>query len=309
MTTRLLSRDIELLVALVEHSILTTEQVTRLQGMSGLQVARRRTAQLEKQGLIQSRERQFRRRRGRPEKILSISPLGADLLREKGLLPDWVSSEQLPITAAACEGHQLLLNWFRIHLQYLPTVIPSLDVGFLSPGSLLSPRDALGRSLLREEFSVSGERAQTVRFVPDGAFRITSTDSGKSVLFLLEVDMGTEPLACPDQRTRDLRTKVLNYQAYFKEKGYRRYEEIWQTTFNGFRLLFVTATGARCARVCSLIEAMAPTDFIWVTDASRLFQQGLADAIWSKGGNRHASLESILGRAKSCCSKLPALNR
>jgi|GEM_PF-2579587 len=144
---RVLKRDIDALVTLVEHSALTVEQLARLQRMSGLQVTRRRVAQLEKDGYVQSRERQFRRRRGRAEKILSIAPSGVTLLRERGMLPDWVSDEQLPSPAAACEGHQLLLNWFRIHLQYLPAVIPS-------------PRGALGPNRRR---AFGSQKYQAIR--------------------------------------------------------------------------------------------------------------------------------------------------
>lgn len=309
MALRLLNRDIDLLAALAEHSILTTEQLAHLQGMSGLQVARRRVAQLEKEGLLQSRERQFCRRRGRPEKIISIAPEGVRLLRGRRALPDWVSDEALLNDSEWDEGHQLLLGWFRVHLAHLARETPSLEAAFLSSKSPLAPRALSGRPLLWEEFQSRSDRRRKLRFIPDGVFRITRVADGQSALFFLEVDMDNEPLACRDGKGGDLRTKLLRYQEYFQAQGYTKYCEFWRTTFRGFRLLFVTCTASRREKVCGLARAMPPSGFVWVTDAGRLFRHGLGGPIWHCGGQTDTQPESMFRTTAVSQSPLPLLHK
>ncbi len=308
MPLRLLNRDVELLRALADHSLLTIEQVVHLHGMSGLQVARRRVGRLETAGLVRSRDRQFARRRGRPEKILSVGPEGIAVLRQRSLLPECVPEEELLDPTSNCEGHQLLLNWFRIHLAHLPSVVPQLTVDFQSPDSPFSPEGERGRPQLREELRKGGN-SPPAYFVPDGVFRVGDSETGKNALFFLEIDMGTEPLASRRPRKRDLRTKILNYQAYSRGSGFRKYGELWGADFQGFRVLIMTCASSHRAAICRLVSAMAPTDYVWISDAARMFCQGLGDAIWHRGGDLDTPLESILGSRLCCRTPLPSLHR
>jgi len=143
-------------------------------------------------------------------------------------------------------------------------------------------------------------------FAPDGILSITHQDKGKTLLFFLEVDMGTESVASIGRSPRDLRQKVLNYQQCYRENRYKPYEKIWDSTLEGFRLLFLTTTEARLASICSLIQSMPPADFIWVTTMGRMFSHGLSGRIWVRGGRRNAPEESILGSELACLAPIMA---
>jgi len=80
------------------------------------------------------------------------------------------------------------------------------------------PSRESGGSVLTEHITrLDGE---SVVFLPDAVFAITHAELKKSLLFFLEVDMGTETAASPRRVTRnDRRTKILLYRAYLANKG------------------------------------------------------------------------------------------
>jgi len=41
---------------------------------------------------------------------------------------------------------------------------------------------------------------------------------------------------------------------------------------------------------------MPPSDYIWLTTADRMFEDGIGAEIWARGGRLDASPHSILGR-------------
>jgi len=114
------------------------------------------------------------------------------------------------------------------------------------------------------------------------------------VLFFLEVDLGTEHLASGKREARDVRQKIANYQALSGSERYKVFEKIFGLAFKRFRVLFVTVSPEREVALCKLIQEMAPSEFIWVTEQQRMFSQGLADAIWIRGGQMNVPHESIL---------------
>lgn len=287
--------DVELLTQLAEYRLLTVSQLAALRARS-LQGVRRRMRWLEQEQLLRATTRGFGHGRGRPEKLISLADAGVDLLRRRELLPAEVRTEQVTADGVASPEHQLLTNWFRIHLVQMERTIPRLAVEFLSPTSPLLPPSPDGSPGVSERVAVDGGRHEPIRFTPDGVFSIADRESEKTLLFFLEVDMGTETLASPARHQRDVRQKVINYQAYFRSGGYKRYQSVWNRELNGFRLLFLTSSAGRLADLCRLVQEMPPADFIWLTDERRMFEQGVSAAIWARGGNDRAVVQSILGR-------------
>jgi hypothetical protein len=52
-----------------------------------------------------------------------------------------------------------------------------------------------------------------------------------------------------------------------------------------------------------LAREMQPSDFIWVTQKDRMFEDGISADIWARGGRLDTSPQSILGRL-SCRAPL-----
>jgi len=294
----LIDGDREFLALLRKHAMLSVGQIAILQGRSK-QVLRRRTQVLREAGLIQSVLSGLGHRRGRPESVLVLTAEGAGVLSEHD-----GGGDCAPQPNARCLEHQLLINWFHIHLVHLERSLPQLTIRFFP--AFHHPIQATGEVPVagRDQSARHGadEHAQSV---PDGVFTITDSQCGKTLLFLLEADLGTETLASRKRGPGDVRQKILNYRAEFRAGGYKRYGGTNASSLNGFRVLFVTQSATRFVAMCRLAAASSPSDFVWVTEERRMFAQGLSGRIWARGGHGDMEPQSILGNSLACDCPIP----
>jgi hypothetical protein len=181
--------------------------------------------------------------------------------------------------------------------------IPQLSVQYFNPISQSLSWDS------EDGLSVSpatGRLGKPIPFIPDGVFSITNKEAEKkSLLFFLEVDMGTETIASPSRGPKDLRQKIIRYQDLFTSASYKGYEGVFDSKFNGFRLLFLANSAARLNSLCRLVQEMPPSDFIWLGDQEKMFSQGLSAKIWARGGRIKDPAQSILGPGFACELPLP----
>lgn len=304
MPTKLNKNDGGLLTALAEYRLLTVGQIAALCSI-GKAAARNRVGKLTNAGLATQRTPGMARGRGRPERWVSLADRGIDLLRADGTLGQSVPKDQVAADGIRCAEHLLAMNWLRIHLVHLERIFPRLKATFLSSMSPFLERGPDGQPLVSDRAPATDADGEPVWFTPDGVFMLGDQESGKMLLFFLEVDQGTETLASGRRGAKDIRQKVINYQRYFRAAGYKRYQDIWDCTLNGFRLLFLAHTPARLAALCRLVQETPPSDFVWLTDQDRLFARGVAADIWARGGRLDAPRESIVGPTMSLVALLP----
>ena len=254
---------------------------------------RRRVRQLRAAGLIVADTRLVRGHRGRPESVISLSEDGVALLRRNRILDARTPTERV-LPDLACSGeHHLVINDFRAQIVEMQRLMPQFSVRFLSPTSPFVARRSHDASLVCETFqSRDGRRVQ---FTPDGVFALTHAGTDKTLLFFLEVDMGTESRGSRRNPRCDLWQKISKYQAFYGVTKYKRYEQIWACELRGFRVLLLTHTVSRAAALGRLLRAMAPADFVLVTDLATVRQKGLWADIWIEGGKLDAPQLSILG--------------
>jgi len=281
--------------------MLTISQLSALNQRSR-QVVRRNIRTLKGKGFIASGEKGYGQGKGRREKIIYLTTKGVKILRDKGILSDKAALMTKNSADSILANHHLLVNWFHIHLIHMERVIPRLSVNFLSSNSLALKQK--NKPSLKERVQMKSVLEGFIEFIPDGAFLLTyqGADTNKTLLFFIEVDMDTEALASRKRNPKDLRQKVVNYQALFHSKRYKRYERIFGVKLNGFRLLFLGNNFARMTAICRLVQEMPPSDFIWVTDQERMFSHGLSAEIWARGGKNDAPLQSIIGSKLACDS-------
>ena len=263
------------------------------------QVMRRRLHDLEERGLVEVVGTEFGRGRGRPENSLGLAEHGIDVLKERGLLGQDVLYEKVLGDSLFAKDHQLLLNWFRIHLMGIGRMLSRVSIKVFAHKSLYLPKGQDGRIVITDCSPVPGSGMKGIKFTPDAIFAITDSVAGKTCLFFLEVDRGTEIVASPKRDMIDIRQKIVNYQWYFHSGNYKRYEEVFKANLRGFRLLFLTSTYGRLVGLCKFTQEMKPSNFIWLTECGRLFADGASAEIWARGGDLQASQQSILGSL--CC--------
>jgi len=260
-------------------------------------------------GLLEMIPRGYGKSEGRPESLICLSRAGIDLLKEKCLLDTSISYEQVSVQATTHDlEHHLSLNWFRIHLLQIDKILPNLATRFLSSNSPYCLDENHQRPLIYEPPLTLPGGGEVSGFTPDGVFTVTCDKEKASLLFFLEVDMGSQTIANTKSEPGDIREKIQRYQSVFRLRRYKRYESVFQAKLEGFRLLFLTRGLDRMNALCREILSQQPSDFIWVTDQDRMFKQGLADAIWARGGRQDIPLQSILNLRLCCPSPLPDLH-
>lgn len=298
MAFKLTQADCEILRAIAECRIMTSPQLAALLSRSKKGV-RDRVGRLVAEGLLEEVTRGRGHRRGRPERVVSLRKPAIAILREQELIDPQVPNNDILGEDIRCQNHQLLLNWTQIHLNRVSAVTPRLQIRFLASSSPFLPKAFSHVSIPSNVVKGRDETRELASFKPDAAFSVCDTEESKTLLFFLEVDLGTETLASPKRGLTDIRQKILNYGACFDTQVYKQYEKLWSCRLNGFRLLFLTDTLPRMSALCSLVREMPPSDFIWITEKDRMFAEGISAQIWARGGRSDASPQSILGRL--CC--------
>jgi hypothetical protein len=307
MGSALNKNDRKLLVSIAEYKTLTVKQLSAISQRS-FQVIRRRMRDLANEGLIATKMQGYGRSRGRPQDLVFLTDKGTALLEEEGTQSGYAAIGATKTANPISIDHLLLVNWFRIHLLQMERAIPSLSTQFLTPTST-SPAENSGENPPLSESTPANNRLKKFdQLIPDGVFSITHREiERKTLLFFLEVDMGTETIASIDRVSKDIRRKISNYQELFRSGGYKRYESVFESKINGFRLLFLANRETRLISLCRLVREMLPSDFIWLTDQCRMFSHGLAAKIWARGGRNEDPPQSILGPGLAC--ELPRIDR
>jgi hypothetical protein len=280
MATLLTTTDLDVLRRMSDYQVLSIAQLASLYKISR-QMAGRRAKGLARSGLVTLVLRNFAGAVGRPETVISLTKEGVQALEgasSNSGKRSWPEPQN--IDPARLE-HHLLLNWLRLHLVQMERQRSELRVNYLS-------------SVEGNENKItSGGTEGAESIIPDGIYSITSPEQQKSLLFFVEVDMGTESLAGASRQS--IGAKVDAYQAVFAASSYKKFESILNGPFLGFRVLFLANSQPRLKHLCRLIASIKDTEFIWLSDQDSMFAEGIAGRIWIKGGRTGDGLFSILG--------------
>jgi len=292
MEEKIAKGDMALISYVAEYKFLTVKQLSAITQRT-LQVVRRRLRSLEEKCIIAMKERGLRGERGRQENIIVLTQKGMELLRNNEILSEHATYITDKTTESIFVDHDLLVNWFFIHLLQIERDNPQLAAQYLTTSSHNLRSGNAENSLLLECFASDDTSENTHTMIPDGVFTISHKE--QTLLFFLEVDRGTETMASTKPGRGTIHQKIINYQAIFRTHHYKRYEKIFEVDLNGFRLLFLANAFSRMKKICDLVQEMPPSGFIWVTDQDKMFSHGVSAEIWVRGGRHHKSSESILG--------------
>ena len=292
---KITKKDVKLLSYIAEYRYLSVKQLSALSQRSD-QVIRRRLRNFLKENLIFAEKQGFGHEPGRRENIFILTEEGMNILEDRRILSKHAAYVTDKTSGSIFIEHELLVNWFIIHLLQICRDNPRFQTQHLTKSSHDLKIGNDDKLLLMERFSVGKSLNEIHSMIPDGVFTITDNESEKSLLFFLELDMGSERLIGKDLHSITIQQKIINYQLLFHEGHYKRYENIFNAELNGFRLLFMTNTTARMKSISNLVQETPPSKFIWITDQEKMFSRGIAADIWAKSGKYDQPSESILGK-------------
>ena len=282
--------DLEFLPHIAEFDYLTVSQIVFLTQRNAKSIRRRLTI-LENNGLIKRYPRG-----GQKEHLIALTQAGIQALEKKGVPVGDLKEAPQKIFESQNIQHNLLQNFFHICLLRLEKTFPRFTINFVNTRSKKIVRGNKNEPFYLPHPKITGQ--EEIPVIPDGVFSIRDQESGKSLLFFLEVDMGTEALGDENSKSYNTNTisgKIIRYQKIFYDRLYKNYEPIFNDQFEGFRLLFLANDTDGLKRLCRVVRQRPNTDFIWLTEKSQLESEGITEKIWVKGGLTDAPLESIFG--------------
>ena len=294
-------RKLTVLELIAEYRVLLTAQVALLSG-TGLRAAQKKIMMLRHRGYLTFSHYELEGNRGRPKGVCSLTEKGAELLKREGLIISEIPNHRITGEAIVNVQHELLINWFRIHLLQIDVHIPELHTEFISATTPFQALNEDGLPLIADR--ISDDDADE-GFIPDGVFCIRNEQQNKRLLFFLKVDLSTESIVSA-QNPVSISQKIRSYRSYFQTKGYKRYEKKWMEDLDGFRVLFLTNTPQRKESICGFLKTNPSLNFVWITDKEQMFRHGVSASIWIKGGPGSPP-RSILGSTLAQELPLPLL--
>jgi hypothetical protein len=289
----LTERDHELLGSLLEYRYLSTSQIQRLHFPSS-QTAARRLRLLAQGGYLAT----FRTIACQ-DRIATLSRLGAAAVAERTGVPadsKGTNGNRRKPKDYLFLQHFLAATDFRITLAQACARHPSLKLlGFISEyESRPSPSGSIHK-YVRDTVSDKIDR-RTITHAPDGVFALEH--DGRSALFFVEIDRGTEVVSNPEKGF----LKMLRfYLIYLRDGGYQRYQRDFgvEKSFKGFRALVVTTSRTRLENMRAAAGRLSFTPaqakrFIWLSSMDVVLDPEILTSSWIPSDPTEKELYQLL---------------
>lgn len=256
---RLTKRDLDILQAVGEYRVLTTQQLKML-FFPSLHQAYARLALLYQHGYLERKFLGVYADKMNTPILYLLDKRGAETLAaQRGIEAGW-SKSGTQVSTQFLE-HTLAINMVRIAI----TKACDQQPGF----ALLEWRgeNELKAAYDRVSIPTASGRLKAVSLIPDSYF-ILNTPQGRAH-FCLELDRGT-------MTTKRFATKVLAYQAYYQGGGYQR-----RYGTKSLRVLTVTLSSARLENLRRATEQASGKQRFWFAILDQLTPETVLTApVW-----------------------------
>lgn len=276
-TVKLTERDVQILLDLYKMRYLSVGQVQRLHFPSE-QTTYRRLRALRKSALVQMFSAP-----NIESSIVHLDKAGADIvaghLQVDPAELRWKEKSRTPKDYYFL-NHFLAINDFRIALQQACENSLVNLLGFI-PESYGEKTSKGGvTKYIRDVVCDIKTRRESIGHTPDAVFALQK--DGKSALFFLEIDRGTETVSDADKGVLKCVRFYLNYLADGK---YQRYAgDFGCAEFKGFRALIITTSDTRlknCRLAAKSLEfPVQGKRFVWVSTYERINKDGPLEQVW-----------------------------
>ena len=277
---RVMERDVQVIVDVYKYRYLSVSQITSLHFPS-VQMARRRLRLLTANGYLAGFTAP-----GIAERLYYLDRRGAEVVTSYLRVPmgdlKWSRSARAPKDYYFLK-HFLQNNDFRI---ILTKACSAPDSGIDLLGYIpeyYSEKTGKGGVVKYIKDFVCDIRnpARLIHHTPDSVFALER--DGRSALFFLEIDRGTEVLTNPDKGFLKCLQFYLNY---WVDGKYQRYAEDFKCEpFKAFRTLIVTTSQTRANNMRQAardiyVDPPQVKRFIWLTSDDRLEQDTIFQPVW-----------------------------
>jgi len=126
-----------------------------------------------------------------------------------------------------------------------------------------------------------------VVFVPDAVVCVTNVREKKKALFFLEMDRETTTLKKIGGKDKNVQTKIKAYGSLWESKKFKKYDEVFDYSFPGFRLLWVALTQRRVDAVSKFCDQEGLGDSAWLSTIKEIESKGVFGKVWTVPGSKN----------------------
>ena len=275
---RITARDVTLILDIYKYRYLSVDQVKQLHFPSK-RTAYRRLQTLTAQGFLKAFTVPHI-----PGRVYFIDKPGAEIVAGELQIPvdnlEWHRSMKAPKDYYFLR-HFLAINDFRILITQTCQGSPITLKGFIP--EYIGEKTSQGnvKKYIRDRVCDVTNQAYEYSHTPDGVFALEK--EGKTALFFLEIDRGTEIISNPE---KGFLKCIVFYLNYWAEKKFVRYGEDFNCPpFQTARVLFITTSGERIKNIRQTVSDLpffkdSIKRFFWITTNSRLQRDGLFSNIF-----------------------------
>ena len=124
-------------------------------------------------------------------------------------------------------------------------------------------------------------------FVPDAVLCITNVSQKKKALIFFEMDRETTTLKKIGGKSKNVQTKIASYSSFWESKNFKKYDEVFDYSFSGFRLLWVALTQRRIDAVSKFCSQEGLGDSAWLSTINEIETKGVFGKVWTVLGNKN----------------------
>ena len=273
---KLTQRDLKVVEQVEDYHLLTTSQIKKLL-FPTLQKAQTRLYRIWKSGLV----KRF------PYPVL---------LREGGRGEYIYHINRKPKMSMTGVLHTIELNDIRISFDVACRESDRIEmIEFIPEYKGRIDSDGMMRRIVEDSVRIQGGEKSEQRFIPDGVICLEKRATRKRILLFIELDLGSEKLVTRRTESYSVIKKLEVYKEYLRQEGYEKYDERFEWTFKGFRVLVIMSNQQRTQRLRKELTLRGMRKFVWFTQKSGIRAETILKEIWTMSDVNDEKRYSILG--------------
>ena len=217
------------------------------------------------------------------------------LLREGGKGEYVYHLRKRPKTVMTALRHMLQINEVRIAFALACGKCDGINlVEFIPEYRGVRRDDGRPGRAVEDSVAVRNGSEHQGTLIPDAVVCLEQAKTGNRALFFLEVDLGSEKLVSMEPGRYSLLKKMLLYNEYLKTKGFKRYNEMFDYEFKGFRVLTLMDNAKRIQVLRRELTKRGIQKFVWFAKIQEISRQTLFDPMWLRADPTDVNAYSII---------------
>jgi hypothetical protein len=271
---KLTERDLKIPALIEDYHLLSTSQIQKLLFPS-LQKAQTRLLRVYQSGLVK-----------RFQNPVLIKEGGkGECIYYRGRKP------KLTITSLI---HTVELNDIRIAFEVASRRREEIDLVEFMP-EYKGETDSEGRVRRVVQDSVRNASGTEETFIPDAVVCLRNSRNDKKILLFVEIDLASEKLVSENRDDYSVLRKILLYKEYLRGKDFETYNEKFEYSFRGLRVLMVMNSVQRIRRLRKEVTLKGIKRFVWFAEKSEITPIKIFERVWWVTDASDNKKYSILG--------------